>query len=458
MEAEEYLTRKEVQNLYVRTEYPGVLSGGPSRARAKSYAFEDQLSADERRAVEVCIDQLPGWKKFNVHDCSVAALSGGLTNIIWLVRAPEGTAPEAGMETSAVVRQFGQGTEAIIDRDKEARVYKVFARAGVGPRILGHFPGGRIEEFFPATRVLCQQLRDPNKMTQIAGMLGKIHAADGGNLEGRDVAGEKLFSDLRNWAEKAELTAFPHDEKKQASLANFQLEEVLEEMEVLIDALSHIESKTTLCHNDLHEGNILLNDHGSGQLHLIDFEYAGWGPRGYDIGNFFCEMSVDNFSADSLGFKYSSADYPKKEQQYVFFKHYLQAQGRGPTDRDFAAEMDRLFLEANMYALLSHFKWALWGIACAGTSDIDFDFLAFAQTRLFAYYERKAICTRLKLWPEASTELASKLEEMRRKKVKWKVMTFGLFGWGAVSSLLAAVIVIRHRKALAAALTTFFTF
>jgi len=86
--------------------------------------------------------------------------------------------------------------------------------------------------------------------------------------------------------EKAEKTEFPHDANKQACLANLQLDEMLEEMELLIAAVSRIDSKIVLCHNDLHEGNILVSDDGSGRLYLIDFEYAGWGPRGFDIEPF----------------------------------------------------------------------------------------------------------------------------------------------------------------------------
>ena len=58
---------------------------------------------------------------------------------------------------------------------------------------------------------------------------------------------------------------------------------------------------------------------------LIDFEYAGWGPRGYDLGNHFCEMSVDNFADGELGFKYSSSAYPSRIEQYGFFRTYLEA-------------------------------------------------------------------------------------------------------------------------------------
>ena len=53
-------------------------------------------------------------------------------------------------------------------------------------------------------------------------------------------------------------------------------------------------------------------------------------------------------------------------------------------------EMDKLYKEVNIYALLSHFKWALWGIASSGSSDVEFAFLEFAQARLSAYYEWKA--------------------------------------------------------------------
>merc|ERR1712232_1157060 len=132
----------------------------------------------------------------------------------------------------------------------------------------------------------CKEQKDSSKMSQIATMLGRIHAVDAPFLSGRDTAGESIISDLRSWAEKAEKTEFPHDANKQASLANLQLDEMLEEMELLIAAVSRIDSKIVLCHNDLHEGNILVSDDGSGRLYLIDFEYAGWGPRGFDIEPF----------------------------------------------------------------------------------------------------------------------------------------------------------------------------
>merc|ERR1712048_1538518 len=125
-----------------------------------------------------------------------------------------------------------------------------------------------------------------------------------------------------------------------------------------------------------------------------------------------------------------------------------------PSDSDFDTEMEKLFQEANMYALLSHFKWALWGIACAPTSDIDFDFLAFAQARRFAYYERKAICSRLELWPEdvSTKDLEARLALMEKKKLKWKVLAFGIFGWGTISSIVVAAIAIRYRGPLMAIL------
>jgi aminoglycoside phosphotransferase (APT) family kinase protein len=61
-----------------------------------------------------------------------------------------------------------------------------------------------------------------------------------------------------------------------------------------------------LCHNDFHAGNVLLSGHGA-RLRLggiIDWDMAGWGPRGEDVGYCRADMAMafgagpgDDFSA-----------------------------------------------------------------------------------------------------------------------------------------------------------------
>ena len=49
---------------------------------------------------------------------------------------------------------------------------------------------------------------------------------------------------------------------------------------------------------------------------FVDFEYAGYNPRGFDLGNYFCEMAVDN-GCDGLpwpGFCMDPGAYPDRGQ------------------------------------------------------------------------------------------------------------------------------------------------
>ncbi|PNX80040.1 putative ethanolamine kinase A-like protein, partial [Trifolium pratense] len=113
-------------------------------------------------------------------------------------------------------------------------------------------------------------------------------------------------------------------------------------------------------------------------LYLIDYEYASYNYRGFDIGNHFAEYA---------GFECDYSLYPDMNEQYHFFRHYLQP------DRPHEVEwrwydivwvefriwsvissesqslvlvpendLKTLYVEANIYALASHLFWSLWGL------------------------------------------------------------------------------------------------
>lgn len=62
-----------------------------------------------------------------------------------------------------------------------------------------------------------------------------------------------------------------------------------------------IETQTThklfpivLCHNDLLEGNVLINNLDGRKLLLIDYEYAGWNPMAFDLAAYLNETMLNN--------------------------------------------------------------------------------------------------------------------------------------------------------------------
>jgi thiamine kinase-like enzyme len=70
----------------------------------------------------------------------------------------------------------------------------------------------------------------------------------------------------------------------------------------LVEKLKETHSPVVFCHNDLQENNILYNKERE-ELHFIDFEYAKYNHRGFDIGNHFCEYMIEYNSKLENGFK-----------------------------------------------------------------------------------------------------------------------------------------------------------
>lgn len=77
--------------------------------------------------------------------------------------------------------------------------------------------------------------------------------------------------------------------------------------------MSQHKHQVVFCHNDMQEGNILLRQTKTKrELMLIDFEFAAYNYRGFDMANHFVEWQYD----------YTAPEYP----------FYYERQGAEPTD------------------------------------------------------------------------------------------------------------------------------
>jgi ethanolamine kinase len=139
-------------------------------------------------------------------------------------------------------------------------------------------------------------------------------------------------------------------------------------------ACDALRSPTVYAHNDLLAPNLLLglpqpgSSEGASEtpppLHVIDFEYGGYNPRGFDLGNHFNEWA---------GFECDYARYPSHDQQRAFLAAYAAGGDDGDDGDDdpaaaaaaaavAPAALDALQLEANVFALASHLYWAVWAL------------------------------------------------------------------------------------------------
>ncbi|GAA6000573.1 hypothetical protein JCM10207_004557 [Rhodosporidiobolus poonsookiae] len=155
-------------------------------------------------------------------------------------------------------------------------------------------------------------------------------------------------------------------------------------------------SKRIFAHNDTQYGNLLLvtphtqdpreeeeierqakREGGAHRrLIVVDFEYAGKNPRGFDIANHFCEWQAD-YHHPSLSHSLSAHQpYPSRAEQARFLRAYVGCDGGydGSSTADSAdgsgsgredPRVERLLDEVRIWQPSSHAMWAVWGIVQA---------------------------------------------------------------------------------------------
>ncbi|PVH39429.1 hypothetical protein PAHAL_5G499600 [Panicum hallii] len=298
---------------------------------------------------------------------AVSQLKGAMTNEVFRITWPGGE----GDPRKVLVRIYGQGVEVFFDRADEVRTFECMSRHGQGPRLLGRFANGRVEEFINARTLSTADLRDPEISALIAKKLREFHDLD---MPGpKDVS---LWQRLR-WLEQARVRCSEEESKQ------FQLNKLGDEIALLEKALSGVIQSVGFCHNDLQYGNIMIYEE-TRQVTLIDYEYASFNPVAFDIANHFCEMAADYHTSTPHVLDF--AKYPDIEEQRRFVQTYLSSSGETPSDE----EVENLLGLIAKYTLASHIFWGLWGIISAHVNkNIDFEYMEYARQRFDQYWQTK---------------------------------------------------------------------
>ncbi|KAK9283556.1 hypothetical protein L1049_011803 [Liquidambar formosana] len=295
-------------------------------------------------------------------------LKGAMTNEVYQIKWPTKT---EYVSRKVLVRIYGEGVEVFFDRDDEIRTFEFMSKHGQGPRLLGRFPNGRIEEFINARTLSASDLRDPDISALIAAKMKEFHDLD--------MPGPKnviLWDRLRKWLSAAKSLSSPEETKE------FHLESLEEEISVLEKEICGDHQHIGFSHNDLQYGNIMM-DEETRLITIIDYEYASYNPVAYDIANHFCEMAADYHTETPHILDYSK--YPGLEERQRFLHIYLSTSGDQPSD----VEMEQLIQDVEKYTLASHLLWGLWGIISEHVNEIDFDYMEYARQRFQQYWLTK---------------------------------------------------------------------
>lgn len=82
----------------------------------------------------------------------VVPLKGAMTNEVYQIKWIRNSSAEEPLPRSkkVLVRIYGAGVDVFFDRENEIRTFEFMSKQGQGPRLLGRFANGRVEEFIHA--------------------------------------------------------------------------------------------------------------------------------------------------------------------------------------------------------------------------------------------------------------------------------------------------------------------
>ncbi|KAK4428367.1 putative choline kinase [Sesamum alatum] len=298
----------------------------------------------------------------------VVHLSGAMTNEVYRISWPTNM---ENVPRTVLVRIYGDGVDLFFNRDEEIRTFECLSMHGYGPKLLGQFRQGRVEEFIHARTLSAADLRDPEISALIAAKMREFH-----NL---DMPGSKnvvLWDRMRNWLSEAKCLCSPDHVKE------YHLDSLEKEISLLEKSISGSDQEIGFCHNDLQYGNIMIDDRQP-SITIIDYEYASYNPVAYDLANHFCEMAANYHTNTPHVLDYSK--YPGLEERRRFVQQYLRSAGDEPSD----TAIEQLVDDTEKYTLANHIFWGLWGLISAYVNHIEFEYKEYAKQRFEQYWLRK---------------------------------------------------------------------
>jgi thiamine kinase-like enzyme len=251
----------------------------------------------------------------------VSDLSGGITNRNYRVDV-DGRA--------YVLRMGGQNTKLLgIDRATEHAASLRAAEIGVGPHVeaFSEPAGWLVTRFIEGRGVPPEEIRQPEGIRRVAGVLRKIHgaAAIPGRFDAHAVVDEYRVEALAHGVSVPPEFVEAHEVSERIRRARGP-------------------QGLVPCHNDLLNANFL----DDGEIRIVDWEYAGMGDRFFDLAN----LSVNH-------------EFGLDEDRLLVAAYFGEERAA-----DLAA--------VRLMRFMSDFREAMWGVLQSGISELDFDFKGYA--------------------------------------------------------------------------------
>lgn len=346
------------------------------------------------------------WKDVPEKKISFQRLNS-LSNVIYKVTADTEVIPK-----SIILRKFGKN-DTVVDKDKEAKVFDLFAETGLGPKCYAKNSEYRCEEYLESDLIKNSQINEPYWRRKLAIVIAKHHAMSVPGVKRSNVMLERIKDTnlLEVINEKCALDGFSGEQIK-----------LLDEMKLFGSKEEQELAKTIVptenlvfSHNDIHAGNILITK-PERKVFLIDYEFCDYNNRAFDGACLFVTSMLDfefpsppYFSIDpkifskfeditdfAMYYLYASRltnkeiEELEKDEARLNDNSWLHEKIKSELNGDgFETELKTYLEEFQKCCLLCHYDAILWGILmCEPKKEsFCFDYLQYAYDRS-KYYLR----------------------------------------------------------------------
>lgn len=380
--------------------------------------LQTNLDSDYTQIRTLLTKIFPSWSS----EISVKRLTGGITNMLL-------SCCHVSTNETLLMRVYGQGTNLIIDRNREFVSHLVLNSIKLAPPIHARFSNGLIYGFLPGRSLEPHELSHKAIYPLIAQQLGNWHMRinceyieDGvEKLRKYTASVKKHFEAFSNPKEKS-----PKKDKKHSKLIN-NIWDLIEDWIMIVptnEALvknfsTNLQSKEVNCSNirdvildefgwlkttlknatrssivvshcDLLSGNIIIPedldlskevdaDHlpssEKNPIQFIDYEYMLPAPRAFDIANHFAEWQ---------GFDCNRALIPEPSSANPVMVLWCKGYLNDPLALEL--EINSLIHEISCYYGMPGFYWGIWAMIQSELSTIDFNYAQYSELRLQEYW------------------------------------------------------------------------
>ncbi|KAK5987647.1 Ethanolamine kinase 1 [Cladobotryum mycophilum] len=382
---------------------PAATIGSHSQVRFLPISYDCHDS--QHSALKLILTLFPQWASDD-SNVDFVRFTDGITNTLLKAVNRRPGLSKADIDRDAILlRAYGNGTDVIIDREREAANHELLMRYGLAPELLARFANGMLYRFVRGSVAQPKDLSDPQILLAVSRRLAQWHATvpcfpdptlsaephyTNGSGNGTSykslmmkAAAGKLIPNLWTTLQKFILalpTATDSQRQRQAHLQH--------ELEEMIQRLSQRpglgRNGLVFAHCDLLSGNVIIHREVGEEVSVsfIDYEYATPSPAAFDIANHFAEWT---------GFDCDYSAIPTTSQRHAFISEYIKTYAKlSGKAMDLEEETRKLIHEVDVFRGVPGFYWGIWALIQAEISHIDFDYTSYAELKLAEWFDYKA--------------------------------------------------------------------